>query len=109
MSVAAAYITSGRYKRILLIGADKMSSIIDYEDRKNCVLFGANGFIGSHVAEVLSNLGHNVTIADLKKNSSLSNKIESWLIKIGKPNGSESEKTFTIPSIFPFIKCGIRL
>lgn len=40
MSTAAAYIESGRYKKILLIGADKMSSIIDYKDRATCIIFG---------------------------------------------------------------------
>ena len=40
MSVASAYITSGKYKKILLIGADKMSSIIDYTDRATCIIFG---------------------------------------------------------------------
>jgi len=40
MSTAAAYIQSGRYKKILLIGADKMSSIIDYTDRATCIIFG---------------------------------------------------------------------
>lgn len=40
MSTASAYIESGRYKKILLIGADKMSSIIDYEDRTTCIIFG---------------------------------------------------------------------
>lgn len=40
MSTAAAYIQSGRYKKILLIGADKMSSIIDYTDRSTCIIFG---------------------------------------------------------------------
>ena len=40
MSTAAAYIQSGRYKRVLLIGADKMSSIIDYTDRATCIIFG---------------------------------------------------------------------
>ena len=40
MSVASAYISSGRYKKILLIGADKMSSIIDYTDRATCIIFG---------------------------------------------------------------------
>ena len=39
MSTAAAYIESGRYKKILLIGADKMSSIIDYTDRATCIIF----------------------------------------------------------------------
>jgi len=40
MSTASAYIESGRYKKVLLIGADKMSSIIDYTDRTTCIIFG---------------------------------------------------------------------
>ena len=40
MSTATSYIESGRYKKILLIGADKMSSIVDYTDRSTSILFG---------------------------------------------------------------------
>lgn len=40
MSTAAAYIQSGRYKKVLVIGADKMSSIINYTDRATCIIFG---------------------------------------------------------------------
>ena len=40
MSVASSYIESGRYKRVLLIGADKMSSMINYTDRATCIIFG---------------------------------------------------------------------
>ena len=40
MSNAASYIESGRYKKVLLIGADKMSSIVDYKDRATCIIFG---------------------------------------------------------------------
>lgn len=40
MSVAAKYIESGRYKKVLLVGADKMSSIINYKDRATCIIFG---------------------------------------------------------------------
>ncbi len=40
MSTAAGYIASGRYKKVLLIGADKMSSILDYTDRTTCIIFG---------------------------------------------------------------------
>jgi 3-oxoacyl-[acyl-carrier-protein] synthase III len=40
MSVAAKYIESGRYKNVLLIGADKMSSMINYTDRATCIIFG---------------------------------------------------------------------
>ena len=34
------FIESGRYKKVVVVGADKMSSIIDYTDRTTCVLFG---------------------------------------------------------------------
>lgn len=40
LSTATAYVESGRYKKVLLIGADKMSSIIDYTDRATCIIFG---------------------------------------------------------------------
>ena len=40
MSMAARYIESGRYKKVLLVGADKMSSIVDYTDRATCIIFG---------------------------------------------------------------------
>jgi len=34
------YISSGLYKKVIIVGADKMSSIVDYSDRKTCVIFG---------------------------------------------------------------------
>lgn len=40
LDVAATMIESGRYKKIIVIGADKMSSLVDYQDRATCVLFG---------------------------------------------------------------------
>jgi 3-oxoacyl-[acyl-carrier-protein] synthase-3 len=40
LSVAASLIESGRHKKVLLVGADKMSAIVNYEDRNTCVLFG---------------------------------------------------------------------
>lgn len=40
LSTAASMIESGRVDRILVVGADKMSSIIDYSDRNTCILFG---------------------------------------------------------------------
>jgi len=43
MSTASAYVASGKYKKVLLIGADKMSSIIDYTDRTTCIIFGDGG------------------------------------------------------------------
>lgn len=43
MSTAARYIESGRYKKVLLIGADKNSSFINYKDRATCIIFGDGG------------------------------------------------------------------
>ena len=40
LDVAASMIQCGRYKKIMVIGADKMSSLVDYQDRATCVLFG---------------------------------------------------------------------
>lgn len=40
MSVAARYIESGKYKKVLLIGSDMCSSMIDYTDRATCIIFG---------------------------------------------------------------------
>ena len=43
MSVASSFIESGKYKKVLLIGADKNSSMINYEDRATCIIFGDGG------------------------------------------------------------------
>jgi len=40
MQTAAAYIESGKYKKVIVVGSDKMSSITDYTDRTSCPLFG---------------------------------------------------------------------
>ena len=40
VATAAKYIETGTYKKIVVVGADKMSSIIDYEDRQTCIIFG---------------------------------------------------------------------
>ena len=40
VTTAAAFIESGRYKKIVVVGVDKMSSIIDYSDRTTCIIFG---------------------------------------------------------------------
>ncbi len=37
---ASKFVESGQYKKVIVVGADKMSSIIDYTDRQTCVLFG---------------------------------------------------------------------
>jgi len=40
LSTAAQFIETGKYKKVVVVGADKMSSIIDYEDRATCIIFG---------------------------------------------------------------------
>lgn len=40
MATGAQFVTSGRHKKVLVVGADVMSSIIDYTDRATCVIFG---------------------------------------------------------------------
>lgn len=40
METAANFIRSGRYKKVIIVGADKMSSIVNYTDRATCPIFG---------------------------------------------------------------------
>lgn len=43
LTTGAAYIESGRYKKVIVVGADKMSAIVDYTDRTTCIIFGDGG------------------------------------------------------------------
>jgi 3-oxoacyl-[acyl-carrier-protein] synthase III len=40
LSTGSMYIESGRYQKVVVVGADKMSAIIDYSDRATCIIFG---------------------------------------------------------------------
>lgn len=40
LATGAQFIETGRYKKVIVVGVDKMSSIIDYQDRTTCVIFG---------------------------------------------------------------------
>ena len=40
LTIAAQFVESGTYRKVIVVGADKMSAIIDYTDRATCVLFG---------------------------------------------------------------------
>lgn len=40
LTMGASLIESGRYKKVVVVGADKMSAIVDYTDRTTCILFG---------------------------------------------------------------------
>lgn len=43
LTTGAAFIESGRYQKVVVVGADKMSAIVDYSDRTTCILFGDGG------------------------------------------------------------------
>ncbi|WP_242928400.1 beta-ketoacyl-ACP synthase III [Pontibacter vulgaris] len=43
LATGAKFIESGKYKKVVVVGADKMSSIINYEDRATCIIFGDGG------------------------------------------------------------------
>lgn len=40
LTTGASMIESGRYKKVIVVGADKMSAIVDYTDRTTCIIFG---------------------------------------------------------------------
>ena len=60
LDVAASMIQSGRFKRIIVIGADKMSSVTDYKDRATCPLFGD----GAAAVMLEASLEENVGVMD---------------------------------------------
>lgn len=43
LSTGAQFIETGRYKKVIVVGVDKMSAILDYQDRTTCVIFGDGG------------------------------------------------------------------
>ncbi|MFD2515870.1 beta-ketoacyl-ACP synthase III [Pontibacter locisalis] len=43
LATGSKFIESGRYKKVVIVGADKMSSIVDYTDRATCIIFGDGG------------------------------------------------------------------
>ena len=43
LTTASKFIETGTYKKIVVVGADKMSSIVDYTDRTTCIIFGDGG------------------------------------------------------------------
>ncbi len=60
LSIAKGYIASGIFKNILLIASEKLSSIVNYEDRNTCVLFGDGA-----AAAVISDEGEGYAIQEI--------------------------------------------
>jgi 3-oxoacyl-[acyl-carrier-protein] synthase-3 len=67
LTTASKFVESGLYKKVIVVGADKMSSIIDYENRQTCVIFGDGG--GAVLLEPTTE-GMGVTDAILKSDGS---------------------------------------
>lgn len=61
LSMAKAYIESGMKKNILIVGAEKVSSVIDYTDRGTCILFGD----GAGAAIISATTEQNESIIDI--------------------------------------------
>lgn len=70
LQTASQFIESGRYKKVILVAADKMSSITDYTDRKTCVLFGdaAVALMLEPDSEGLGVIDHHLKIDGVGKN-----------------------------------------
>src|SRR5262249_61628772 len=58
LTVGAQFVGSGAHKKVLAIGADKMTSILNYQDRATCVLFGDGA--GAVLLEPASNDGEGI-------------------------------------------------
>lgn len=43
LTTGSQFVETGKYKKVIVVGADKMSSIVDYEDRTTCIIFGDGG------------------------------------------------------------------
>jgi 3-oxoacyl-[acyl-carrier-protein] synthase III len=43
LTVGSQFIETGKYKKVIVVGADKMSAIVDYTDRSTCIIFGDGG------------------------------------------------------------------
>jgi 3-oxoacyl-[acyl-carrier-protein] synthase-3 len=87
LATAAKFIESGTHKKIIVVGADKMSSIIDYQDRATCIIFGDGA--GAVLMEP-SNDGLGIQDSILKSDGSGR---ESLYIKAGGSVNPASQKT----------------
>ena len=67
LNTGAAFVETGKYKKVIVVGVDKMSSIIDYTDRATCIIFGDGA--GAVLLEP-NNGGNGVMDAILKSDGS---------------------------------------
>ncbi|WQS48954.1 ketoacyl-ACP synthase III [Helicobacter pylori] len=71
LSVAKAYVESGMYKNVLIVGAEKTSSVLDFKDRGTCILFGDGA--GACVIGRTKRLKESVLDVQISANGNFSN------------------------------------
>ncbi|MEI7736300.1 MAG: beta-ketoacyl-ACP synthase III, partial [Ferruginibacter sp.] len=87
LTTGASFIESGRYKKVVVVGADKMSSIVDYSDRTTCIIFGDGA--GAVLLEV-SEDGNGVLDSILKSDGSGKNFLHMKAGGSAKPSTVET-------------------
>jgi len=70
LTLAEGYLTAGRGEVALVVSAEKMSSIVDWEDRSTCVLFGDGG--GAAVVRPAGGSGRGILSSHLRSDGNLS-------------------------------------
>ncbi len=71
LSVAKAYVESGMYENVLIVGAEKTSSVLDFKDRGTCILFGDGA--GACVIGRTKRLKESVLDVQISANGNFSN------------------------------------
>ena len=87
LTTGAAFIESGRYKKVVVVGADKMSAIVDYSDRTTCILFGDGA--GAVLLEP-DNEGYGVQDSILKSDGSGAKYLHMKAGGSAKPSSAET-------------------
>ena len=97
----AKFVESGQYKKVLIVGVDKMSAIVDYSDRATCVIFGDGGgaddadgqpFIGGNM------IGHGET----GNGQDVMNPLGT-ILRIDPTGSNSANSQYGIPSDNPFV------
>ncbi|MGL2644638.1 ketoacyl-ACP synthase III [Helicobacter pylori] len=96
LSVAKAYIESGMYENVLIVGAEKTSSVLDFKDRGTCILFGDGA--GACVIGRTKRLKESVLDVQISANGNFSNYL--YTPRTLKPTPFDSKEE----SLEPFLR-----
>ncbi|MGL2520729.1 ketoacyl-ACP synthase III [Helicobacter pylori] len=96
LSVAKAYVESGMYENVLIVGAEKTSSVLDFKDRGTCILFGDGA--GSCVIGRTKRLKESILDVQISANGNFSNYLYTPRTLKPTPFNSKEE------SLEPFLR-----